>query len=259
MSSFSRLPQAPFRLFSLILAAALLPKLHAQQPVLAAALPEAPSALLFSSSEASEAPTLAPPQAVTPYATRAMVNGRPYFQPTGHQQLKAYEHDLILGPRPYIHAAIRATIEQIKTIPVGWGQDFPGFLQRYGSAFGEAGIDTSVRYGLGYVLHEDVRYIICHHCSVGAKFANAALYEVTARHGADGHRAFSLTPIIASVSGPMVAYAAWYPPGYDPQMAIRHVPFGIVTRFVFDSIREFVFDRDTPAEKAAKKASTATP
>jgi len=234
---------SPFRLCTLALAAAFLPQLPAQLPLLAAALPDAPSALMYSSSEAS---TVEPPQAVTPYATRAMVNGRPYFQPTNHQQLKAYEHDLVLGPRPYIHAAIRATIEQVKTIPVGWGQDFPGFLQRYGSAFGEAGIDTSVRYGLAHVLHEDVRYLICHKCSVGEKFANAALYEVTARHGADGHRTFSMTPIVASFSGPMVAYAAWYPPGYDSKMAIKHVPFGIVTRFLFNSVREFLFDRDKP-------------
>ena len=106
------------------------------------------------------------------------------------------------------------------------------------------------------VLHEDVRYLICHHCKWSDKLENAALFEVTARHGSDGHRALSPTPIVASLSGPLVAYAAWYPPGYDSQMALKHVPVQVVTRFLFNVIREFAFDRDTASEKASK---TGTP
>jgi len=227
------------------------------QLLVAATLPTAPSTLLAlnavpPSNTADPAPdsTFSPPDPTLPTATLPIVNGRPYRKPTPHQVLHAYENDLI-GVRPVLHAAVRAGIEQIRPNPVGWGQDFPGYLQRFGSAYGEAAIDNSVRFGLGSLLHEDVRYLICHHCHAGAKFANAALYEVTARHGVDGHRVFSPTPIAASLSGPLVAYNAWYPPGYTTSQAFGHVPVGVVTRFVFNCIREFAFDRDTPAEKAA--------
>ncbi len=187
-----------------------------------------------------------------------LVNGRAYRKPTAKEDLRAYRGDLF-GPRPFIHAAIRSGIEQIRTVPVGWGQDFPGYLQRYGSAYGEAAIDTSVRYGLGSLLHEDVRYLVCHDCSFGDKLENAMLYEVTARHGVDGHRTFSVTPIVASFSGPVVAYAAWYPPGYTTGMAAKHAFLGIGTRVVFNLIREYTRDRDTPTEKAAKAANRTAP
>ena len=183
-----------------------------------------------------------------------LVNGRPYRKPTAKEDLRAYRGDLF-GARPLIHAAVRSGIEQIRTVPVGWGQDFPGYMQRYGSAYGEAAIDNSVRYGLGSLLHEDVRYLVCHDCTFGDKLANAALYEVTARHGADGHRTFSMTPIVASFSGPEVAYAAWYPPGYTPEMAAKHAFLGIGTRVLFNLLREYTRDRDTPMEKAAKAAN----
>ena len=212
-------------------------------------LPDAPSALLAPEAPAAQAPTAGLP----------VVNGRPYRKPTRREDFNAYRHDMI-GPRPFIGAAIRSGIEQARDVPIGWGQDFPGYIQRFGSAYGEAAIDNSVRFGLGSLLHEDVRYLICHHCTTGAKFANAALYEVTARHGPDGHRVFSPTPIAASLSGPLVAYAAWYPPGYTTRQALGHVPVGVVTRFLFNCIREFAFDRDTPAEKAAiQKIAAATP
>jgi hypothetical protein len=149
----------------------------------------------------------------------------------------------MFGPRPFISAAIRSGIEQARTVPVGWGQDFPGYAQRYGSAYGEQAINSSVRFALGAALHEDVRYLICHNCSFGGKLKNAALAEVSARHGADGHRVFSATPIVSSFSGPMIAYAAWYPPGYDPSMAVKHSFLGLGTRIVFHMVREYWGDR----------------
>ena len=153
------------------------------------------------------------------------VNGRYYRRPTRHEDLLAYRRELI-GPRPFISAAIRSAIEQSRPRPIGWGQDFPGYLQRYGSAYSEFAIDSSVRYGLASISHEDVRYLICHECSTGAKVKNAVLAEFTARHGEDGRRTFSPTPIVAGMSGPLIAYSAWYPPGYGPGDAAGHAAFG---------------------------------
>ncbi len=206
---------------------------------------QGPSAEAFSTSEATPLPEAPlPVLAPQPFDDPTFVNGRLYHKPTRREDLRAYEHELI-GPRVFISAAVRSGIEQIRPVPVGWGQDFPGYIQRYGSAYGEFGIDSSVRYALAGVLHEDVRYLICHKCSGGAKVKNAFLAEMTARHGEDGHRAFSLTPIAAGFSGPLIAYSAWYPPGYGAGDAAKHAMFGFGFRIVGHMVREFFFDKDT--------------
>jgi hypothetical protein len=175
-----------------------------------------------------------------------MVNGRPYRKPTRHDDFVAYRQELI-GPRAFLTTGVRAGIEQLRTVPTGWGQDFPGYMQRYGSAYGEHAINTSVRFGLAGVLHEDVRYLVCHDCTAGQKIGNALLAEFTARRGEDGHRTFSVTPIVAGVSGPLVAYAAWFPPGYGTSQALQHASFGFGTRILFHMVREFVADpKDKP-------------
>lgn len=184
-----------------------------------------------------------------PSATRAMVNGRPYHQPTRRENFKAYEHEVI-GPRPFLGAALRSGIEQGRTVPVGWGQDFPGYAQRYGSAYAETVIDSSVRFGLAAALHEDTRYLVCHHCTLGAKFENAVLAEVTNRHGADGRREFSVVPIVASFSGPLVSYASWYPAGYGAEDAAKHSALGLIFRISGHMVRETLFDRDRKSDKA---------
>ncbi len=180
---------------------------------------------------------------------RPMVNGVPYRKPTRREDFVAYRHELI-GPRPFLSAAIRSGIEQARTVPVGWGQDFPGYAQRYGSAYAEFAIDSSVRFGLAGALHEDVRYLICHQCSAGEKVKNAVLAEFTARHGADGHRVISPTPIVAGFSGPLVAYSTWYPPQYGPGDAAGHAVFGFGFRIVGHVVREFLADRDTKGPTA---------
>jgi len=203
------------------------------------ALPDAPSAL---TSNALPDPK---PRGIVakPYQTGPMVNGRPYHFPTPGEQAVALRHELI-GARPLVHAAIRSGIQQGRGTPAGWGEDFPGYLQRFGSAYGEAAIDNTVRFGMGLALHEDDRYLVCHRCSAWDKIKNAALSQVTARKGADGHRVASPTPFVAALSGPLVAYSAWYPPGQGtPQMALKHSVFGVVTRFGFATAREFLFDR----------------
>jgi len=194
------------------------------------ALPNAPSSTLALASSS-----------FTPIASDSR-NLRPYQKPTRLEDLIAYRRELI-GPRPFLAAAVRSGIEQARAVPVGWGQDFPGYLQRYGSAYAESAIDSTVRFSLAAVFHEDVRYLPCHSCSFGAKFQNAVLAECTARHGGDGHRTLSATPIVAGFTGPLVAYNAWYPPSYTSAQAARHASLGFTTRIAFHLIREFLFDK----------------
>lgn len=138
------------------------------------------------------------------------INGRPYLPPTPRQQFVAYLKDTY-GLPALASTSVRSLYAQYRGKPEEWGQDAEGFGQRFGSASAVTAIDGNVRYGMEMLFHEDMRYIPCHGCSVKRKFENALLAEITARHDADGHRFFTLTPTITDMSGPMVANAFWVP------------------------------------------------
>lgn len=190
-----------------------------------------------------------------PQAPSAVIrNGRTYQAPTAKESAVQYLLDA-LGPRALVSATVRGGIEQARSRPEGWGSDAAGFGQRYASAFAEAGIVTSTRYGLAALFHEDVRYLVCRHCSARDKVSNALLSEFTARHGADGHRDFSLTPVAANFSGPLVAYAYWYPPSkpgdntYSSVDAIKHSSLGFAIRIAARLLRESLDDKKIPFMK----------
>jgi len=139
-----------------------------------------------------------------------MLNGRPYVPPTPKQQFDDYVKNTY-GLPALTSTSIRAAVAQGRGKPEGWGQDWPGFGQRFGSAAAVTAIDGNVRYGMETLFREDMRYIPCHGCSVKRKIENALLAEITARHDSDGHRFFTLTPTITDMTGPIIANAYWIP------------------------------------------------
>lgn len=142
--------------------------------------------------------------------TPEMLNGRPYVPPTPKQQFDDYVRNTY-GLPALEFTGVRALVAQGRGKPETWGQDWPGFGQRFGSAAAVTAIDGNVRYGMEMVFHEDMRYIPCHGCSVKRKMENALLAEITARHDVDGHRFFTLTPTITDMTGPILANALWIP------------------------------------------------
>ena len=139
-----------------------------------------------------------------------IVNHRPYLPPTQAELRHAYLLDTY-GPVGIASTSVRALYAQARGKPSGWGQDWPGFGQRFGSSAAVTAINGTVRYGMEEVFHEDLRYIPCHGCSFKHKIENALLAEITARHQKDGHRVFSLTPTISDFAGPIIVHTAWYP------------------------------------------------
>ncbi len=139
-----------------------------------------------------------------------MINGRPYVRPTPKEQFKGYLQDTY-GLPALAETAARASYAQYLDKPDAWGQDWPGFGQRFGSASATTVIDGNVRYGMEMLFKEDMRYIPCHGCSKKRKIENALLAEITARHDTNGHRFFTLTPTVSDMSGPMIANSVWVP------------------------------------------------
>jgi len=212
-----------------------------------APLPNAPSVM------PSATPPPAPPDArqnlqLTPQEKEAerikhlaIVNGRPYDQPSNKDQFYDYLRDSY-GLPAFGRSTARALYGEIRNNSTAWGEDFPGYMQRFGSALASNAISGNVRFGMETVFHEDMRYIPCHGCTVKHKIENALLAEVTARHDVDGHRFFTITPELADFSGPIIANTVWVP-NSNPMNGV------IATRTVF-AVRigahlfdEFVLER----------------
>ena len=148
--------------------------------------------------------------AIKPTPAPVMINGRPYVRPTPKEQFDDYAKNTYGWPA-LVFTSVRASVAQGRGKPEAWGQDWPGFGQRFGNSSAVTAIDGNVRYGMEMLFKEDMRYIPCHGCSVKRKLENALLAEVTARHDTDGHRFFTLTPTISDMSGPMIANSIWIP------------------------------------------------
>jgi hypothetical protein len=185
------------------------------------------------------------PVAVTskPPSNMAIVNGRPYVQPTPHDIFHYYLVDTY-GPWGIASTTVRALYSEARGKPEDWGQDAAGFGQRFGSSAAVTAINGTVRYGMETAFHEDLRYIPCHGCTAKHKIENALLAEITARHDSDGHRFFTLTPTVADFSGPIIVHTAWYPGSssgpIDGVVSARTV---FATRIGLHLFREFVLER----------------
>lgn len=186
----------------------------------------------------------------------AIVNGRTYERPSMHDTLVDYAKDtygwsgLARTTARAGYSEIHAEYFEAGTNPP-WGTDFPGFMQRFGSATGVTAINGNVRLGMELLFHEDLRYIPCHGCRKRDKLKNALLAEVTARHDTDGHRFFTLTPTIADFSGPIIAHTLWYPT-YDPMAGVIGSRLVFATRVGQHLFQEFVWERrhhDLPYKK----------
>ena len=209
----------------------------AQQSV-AAAEPDAPAKQLT----LRPAPDPAEAAEALRISRLAIVNGRPYDQPSDREVFIDYLKDSY-GLPAMARTTVRSLYSQARGKPIGWGDDFAGFMQRFGSNAATTAIDGNVRYLMEYSFHEDLRYIPCHGCHVKAKIENALLAEITARHSSDGHRFFTLTPTIADFSGPIIAHSIWYPGGPDPLGGVVSARLIFATRIGSHLFQEFVLER----------------
>ncbi len=201
-------------------------------------LPQAPSASRALLNRTDKSAALA-----RSTARVAIVNGRPYTKPNERALVADYLHDTY-GLPGLARTTVRALYSEARGKPTDWGTDAAGFGQRFGSSAAVTAINGTVRFGFENVFHEDLRYIPCHGCHAGKKVENALLAEITARHGQDGHRSFSLTPTIADMSGPIITHTLWYPgKSGGPEEGAVTARTVFVTRIGGHLFREFIWER----------------
>jgi len=143
-----------------------------------------------------------------------------YTRPTHKVMLNNYLLDT-LGPYPITIAAGIAGINQLDNSPPEWGQGAEGYGKRLGSNFGIEAIGTTTKFALAEVFREDALYYRCECTGVMHRLGHAVLSTVTARHGRDGHRAFSFSGLVSPYVGATVAVYGWYPDRYGAKDALR--------------------------------------
>ncbi len=143
-----------------------------------------------------------------------------YVRPTAKIKLRNYLFDTF-GPYPIGGAGLAAALNQERNSPPEWKQGAAAYGQRFGSAFGIAGITTTTRYALAQAFKEDTLYYRCECKGVFPRLRHALVSTFTSRRGQDGHRVFSFPALVAPYAGTMAAVYAWYPGRYDAKDGLR--------------------------------------
>jgi len=143
-----------------------------------------------------------------------------YTRPTEQTKLRNYAFDTF-GPYPLVVAAGVAGVGQLDHSPAEWPLGAAGYGQRFGSDFGIAAISTTTRYAMAEALKEDTLYYRCECRGLFPRLGHAVVSTLTARHGQDGHRDFSVSALAAPYAGTMVAVYGWYPDNYGFRSALR--------------------------------------
>lgn len=164
----------------------------------------------------------------------------PYTRPTEQTKLRNYAFDAF-GPYPIVGAAGVAGIGLADHSPAEWQLGAAGYAKRFGSDFGIAAISTTTRYALAEAFKEDTLYYRCECKCVFPRLSHAFVSTVTARHGADGHRAFSISAFVAPYAGTMTAVYAWYPGDYGARSALRMGNYNLLGDLGENILLEFFY------------------
>jgi len=175
------------------------------------------------------------PQGTTP--------GQPvptYVRPTEKTKIHNYLFDAF-GPYPIAGALFFAGIAQAKTSPPEWGQGAGAFGERVGSNFGIAAITTTTRYGLAEAFRQDALYYQCECKGVFRRLGHVVISTLTARHGDEGHREFSVPALVSPYVGTMTAVYGWYPNRYGYKDAFRMGNYTLMWLLVQNVATEFLY------------------
>jgi len=162
-----------------------------------------------------------------------------YVAPTRGQRAHAYLYDLA-GPGAFVAPAINSAVDQTHSLNVAypadgftapgkhpahgtvpeWGEGLDGYSKRYADRFGQGLINTTSRYALGELLHEDVTYHRCACTGVVPRAAHA-LSQIFVAHTHSGRAVISIPAIVSPFAASEVAVAAWYPSRFNTSDALR--------------------------------------
>jgi hypothetical protein len=163
-----------------------------------------------------------------------------YVRPTQAIMARNYAFDAF-GPYPVAGAVFAAGIGQISNSPPEWNQGLKGYGRRFGSDFGIAAVGTTTRYALSEAFRQDSLYYRCECRGVFPRLRHAVLSTLTARHGEDGRRIFSLPALVAPYAGSMTAVYGWYPDRYNAKDGFRIGNYSLLSYVGGNIALEFLY------------------
>jgi len=163
-----------------------------------------------------------------------------YRRPTEKIKLRNYLFDSF-GPYPIAGAVVLGAIGQAENTPPEWGQGATAYGERVGSVFGIALVTTTTRYALAEAFHEDTIYYRCDCTGIPHRLGHSVISSITALHGEEGHRRFSIPSLIAPYAGSMTAVYGWYPDRYNFKDGFRMGNYALLAFVGGNIAREFIY------------------
>jgi hypothetical protein len=163
-----------------------------------------------------------------------------YRRPTEKAKLRSYLFDTF-GPYPIAGAVLVGAIDEQEKTPPEWGKGAAAFGERVGSTFGIEMVTTTTRYALAEALGEDTLYYRCECTGVFRRLRHAVISTVTARHGAEGTRRFSVPALVAPYAGTMTAVYGWYPGRYNAKDGFRMGNYDLLGFMGGNIAHEFIY------------------
>lgn len=163
-----------------------------------------------------------------------------YIRPAPETTLRNFTFDAF-GPFALTGTALIAGLDQATNTPPEWKQGFDGYSKRFGSDFGIAVVGTSARYGLAAALKDDTSFYPCNCRGFFPRLRHATISTLTARHGEDGHRVFSVPALIAPYAGATAAVYGWYPNRFSAKDAFRMGNYSLLESIGGNIALEFLY------------------
>jgi hypothetical protein len=123
-------------------------------------LPSAPSAKAESYSSQQSKTSLAGTDQTSSIESgrETLTEQADYFVPmTNSERWDHYAYSLV-EPQAFLYPAVQAGLNQARNRPHEWGQGVEGYGRRFGSAYGQHLIGSTVSNAIAFRLHEDNRY-----------------------------------------------------------------------------------------------------
>jgi hypothetical protein len=130
----------------------------------------------------------------------------PEWQPAG--RVRAYGRGLF-GPAALVGIGVSSALDQSRSEPPEWGDDFDGLVKRVGSNAGRNAAQETIEHALAALMDRSVVYQKCTCSRTGARIAHAFVETVTDRDR-EGDRMIAL-PRFAGAYGGSLIERTWRP------------------------------------------------
>ncbi len=136
-------------------------------------------------------------------------------QSTTDSQSPATEYlGRVFSPGSVVKSAAAAGIDQAGANPPEWGGGAEGFGLRFGSAFGTHFVRSTIHFGVGKLLHEELSYRPSGKTGFGSRLKYALLSTVLTHKTTNQHRTMAVGEISGIVGGGFIS-RLWHPDAYQ--------------------------------------------